>query len=139
MPGKRNKINKHLVLGQEEMQSDAPPDTRQVPFDTSSCHSSTTRLVGKHIQIISSVTLADLKEKQKSTTIDDEMRLIILTKTIVLHNPLIQRGKMNNSYPAWESVEQLDALELRPDAKNRFYGRSASSPDYSGLTYNQKY
>lgn len=43
-----------------------------------------------------------------------------------------------NSNPVWESVERLDALELRPDAKNRFYGRSASSSDYSGLTYIQR-
>lgn len=64
MPDKRNKINKDLVLGHEEMQLDAPPDIRQVSFDISSCHSSNTRLVSRHIKISSSITLADLKEKQ---------------------------------------------------------------------------
>ncbi|VDP39460.1 unnamed protein product [Schistosoma margrebowiei] len=58
MPDKSNKINGNLVLGHEETQSDAPPDIRQVPFDTSSCHGSNTSLVtnGKES------TLAELTE-----------------------------------------------------------------------------
>ncbi|CAI2733762.1 unnamed protein product [Schistosoma spindalis] len=64
MPGKRNKISGNMVLGHEEMQTEVPPDIRQVPFDTFSCHGSNTSLVSRHSKISSSITLAELKEKQ---------------------------------------------------------------------------
>ncbi|VDO88159.1 unnamed protein product [Schistosoma margrebowiei] len=61
---KPNNVNENLVLGHQEMQSDAPPDILQVPFDTSQCHSSNTSLVSRHSKISPSITLPELKEKK---------------------------------------------------------------------------
>ncbi|VDO93692.1 unnamed protein product [Schistosoma mattheei] len=64
MPGKRNKINENLALGHEEIQSDTPPDVRQVKLDAFLCHGSNVSLVSRHSKICSRITLAELKERQ---------------------------------------------------------------------------
>ncbi|CAH8595656.1 unnamed protein product [Schistosoma guineensis] len=66
MPGKRNKVNENLALGHGEMQSDAPPDIRQVKLDAFSCHGSNVSLVSRRSKVSSRITLAELKERQLS-------------------------------------------------------------------------
>ncbi|CAH8654158.1 unnamed protein product [Schistosoma haematobium] len=64
MPVKRNKINENFALGHREMQSDSPPDIRQVKLDAFSCHGSNVSLVSRHSKVSSRITLAELKERQ---------------------------------------------------------------------------
>ncbi|VDP88287.1 unnamed protein product [Schistosoma mattheei] len=52
------------------MQSDEPPDARQVKLDAFSCHGSSVSLVSKHSKVSSRITLAELKERQLLETRD---------------------------------------------------------------------
>ncbi|CAH8518996.1 unnamed protein product [Schistosoma guineensis] len=46
------------------MQSDTPPDVRQVKLDAFSCHGSNVSLLSKRSKVSSRITLAELKERQ---------------------------------------------------------------------------
>ncbi|VDO61237.1 unnamed protein product [Schistosoma margrebowiei] len=117
------------------MQSDAPPDVRQVPLDAFSCQGSNVSLVSQHNKISSGITLAELKGRQLRERMKSPVPY--LKEDVFLHPIPVRLKARDKEVCVYAFLDNRSDTTLTKSSTVRLLGLSSDSVPITIKTVNE--